>query len=107
MQVRRAGRGSISVAIAGLITAGAVVFKVQAQQPGPSVAAPAAASGLPHAALVEEYCISCHDEDKKKGELSFELIAEDDVARHPDVWEKVIRKLRARQMPPVGKSRPD
>ena len=26
---------------------------------------------------------------------------------NPDVWEKVVRKLRARQMPPVGKERPD
>ena len=30
------------------------------------------------------------------------------MSRHPDVWEKVVRKLRARQMPPVGqKDRPD
>ena len=29
------------------------------------------------------------------------------VAEHPEVWEKVVRKLRARQMPPVGKPRPD
>ena len=29
------------------------------------------------------------------------------MSRHPDVWEKVVRKLRARQMPPVGKERPD
>jgi hypothetical protein len=29
------------------------------------------------------------------------------VPRHADVWEKVVRKLRARQMPPVGKERPD
>src|SRR5262249_13308692 len=31
----------------------------------------------------------------------------DEIARHPDVWEKVVRKLRARQMPPVGRSRPN
>ena len=29
------------------------------------------------------------------------------MAEHPAVWEKVVRKLRARQMPPVGKPRPN
>jgi hypothetical protein len=36
-----------------------------------------------------------------------EAIAGQDIAQHPEVWEKVVRKLRARQMPPVGKSRPN
>ena len=45
---------------------------------------------------------SCHDEDEKKGGLALDTVARHDVAQHPDVWEKVVRKLRARQMPPVG-----
>jgi mono/diheme cytochrome c family protein len=57
-------------------------------------------------ALVDEYCLVCHDDDKEKGGLSLEKVAELDVAQHPEIWEKVIRKLRARQMPPVGKTRP-
>ncbi|MEO8180683.1 MAG: DUF1587 domain-containing protein [Deltaproteobacteria bacterium] len=93
---------------------------------GVHAAAPAAVTRLhPHLSLVNEYCLSCHDderkkgglsleaiagrdiEDQKKGELSLEVIAGDDIAQHPDVWEKVVRKLRARQMPPVGRSRPN
>jgi Protein of unknown function (DUF1592)/Protein of unknown function (DUF1588)/Protein of unknown function (DUF1585)/Protein of unknown function (DUF1587)/Protein of unknown function (DUF1595)/Cytochrome C oxidase, cbb3-type, subunit III len=67
-------------------------------------ASPAAA---PHMALVDEYCVACHDEFEKKGNLALDSI-DADVAKHPDVWEKVVRKLRARQMPPVGrKERPD
>jgi hypothetical protein len=31
----------------------------------------------------------------------------ENVSADPDAWEKVIRKLRARQMPPVGAPRPD
>src|SRR6185436_15059969 len=61
----------------------------------------------PHVALVDEYCLSCHDKDHEKGKLVLETIAEDSVAEHPEVWEKVVRKLRARLMPPVGKERPD
>src|SRR5689334_355267 len=66
----------------------------------------ASAAG-PHIALVDEYCLSCHDKDHEKGGLVLENIADQDVAEHAEVWEKVVRKLRARLMPPVGKERPD
>ncbi len=53
------------------------------------------------------YRLTCHDEDEKKGGLALDTVAAD-VSRHQEVWEKVVRKLRARQMPPVGrKERPD
>jgi hypothetical protein len=39
--------------------------------------------------------------------LSLESLASDEVSKHPDVWEKVVRKLRTRQMPPMGEPRPD
>ncbi|HEU0009846.1 MAG TPA: DUF1587 domain-containing protein, partial [Verrucomicrobiae bacterium] len=42
----------------------------------------------------------------KKGGLALDRISIDDVAQHPDEWERVIRKLRTRQMPPLGKDRP-
>ena len=31
----------------------------------------------------------------------------DDVGQAPEMWEKVVRKLRAGAMPPVGSPRPD
>jgi hypothetical protein len=99
----RAGKGSIAVGMAGLLGAASFAFTVKAQQPSHGPLATAA----PHVSLVDDYCLSCHDEDHKKGGLELESVAADDVPRHPDVWEKVVRKLRARQMPPVGKERPD
>ena len=71
----------------------------QAQQPS---------SPLPRAvkSVVNQYCVSCHDAEVKKGGLDLERISIDEVARHPKEWEQVIRKLRTRQMPPVGKERP-
>ena len=100
MGVCTAGRASIAVCVAGLLLAGSVGFTLNAQQKpaGPSLPAD------PRLPLVEEYCVSCHDEDKKKGNLALDTVAAHDVAQHPDVWEKVVRKLRARQMPPVGKA---
>ena len=69
-------------------------------------------SSEPHSAalipsLVEQYCANCHDSELKKGNLDLESIASEDITRHSDVWEKAVRRLRARQMPPADKKRPD
>src|SRR6185295_12851792 len=48
----------------------------------------------------------CHGTDKPKGDLDLETLLKDDPARHASAWEKVVRRLRTRQMPPAGKSRP-
>ena len=95
---------AISAGAAGLVFAAGLIFSLEARLPA---AAPVVTPAGAHRALVDEYCLSCHDSDKKKGDLSLDAIAGEDVTRHPDVWEKVVRKLRARQMPPVGKPRPD
>src|SRR6185437_3035529 len=60
----------------------------------------------PTRAMVNQYCLDCHDGSIKKGNLDLESLAGDDVAPFSGEWEKVVRKLRARQMPPVGKDRP-
>jgi mono/diheme cytochrome c family protein len=96
-------RASISIGTTGVLAAAGFVFTLEAQQPPPDRPVAAAA----HHALIDEYCVSCHDEDKKKADLALDTVATQEVARHPEVWEKVIRKLRARQMPPIGKPRPD
>jgi mono/diheme cytochrome c family protein len=56
--------------------------------------------------VVNQYCVSCHDADMKKGGLDLDRISRDDLTKHAEAWEKVVRKMRARQMPPVGKDRP-
>jgi len=57
--------------------------------------------------LVSSYCLSCHNNNSKAGNLELDAIAGQPIAEHWDVWEKVDRKLRARQMPPPGARRPD
>ena len=73
-----------------------------------STAAQPASSSLPAPvkSVVNQYCVSCHDADAKKGGLDLEHISLDDVTQHSEDWEHVVRKLRARQMPPIGKDRP-
>ena len=76
-----------------------------------SCAASAAAAEQPVAgavrAMVGKFCVECHGADAAKGGLNLEKILPEDVSQHSDAWEKVVRKLNARHMPPIGKPRPD
>jgi mono/diheme cytochrome c family protein len=56
--------------------------------------------------VIEQYCLTCHDDDKQKGELTLEAFDPEKVDAHPEVAEKVVRKLRAQMMPPPGEDRP-
>ncbi|MCC6366906.1 MAG: DUF1592 domain-containing protein [Bryobacterales bacterium] len=58
-------------------------------------------------ALVGQYCMACHSKRVRSGNLALEGVPAGDPAARPDVWEKVIRKLRAGEMPPPGMPRPD
>jgi hypothetical protein len=58
-------------------------------------------------AVVDRYCVSCHDADRTEGGLNLAAVATHEVGQHPDVWEKVARRMQRRQMPPAGKRRPD
>src|SRR4051812_26038566 len=57
-------------------------------------------------AVVGQFCVGCHGPDAPRGDLDLASVASEPVARHPLVWEKVVRRLRAGQMPPDGRKRP-
>jgi mono/diheme cytochrome c family protein len=59
------------------------------------------------AALVKTYCAGCHNDRTRSGELSLEHADLTNIPQHPELWEKVIRKVRAGMMPPAGMPRPD
>ena len=61
----------------------------------------------PEQSLVNRYCLGCHNDRALQGGLSLEAAPLDDVAGHAEVWERVVRKLRAGAMPPEGSPRPD
>ena len=58
-------------------------------------------------AVVERYCLSCHNSRTRTAGLALDTIAEAALPDHTEVWERVVRKLRARQMPPAAARRPD
>lgn len=73
-----------------------------------TLAASAVAAPLPTTvkSAVSQYCLDCHDGEVKKGNFDLGKILKDDLQPHSVEWERVVRKLAARQMPPVGKDRP-
>jgi mono/diheme cytochrome c family protein len=58
-------------------------------------------------AVLDRYCVTCHNEKLKTAGLALDRTDLDRVGESAQMWEKVVRKLRAGQMPPVGMPRPD
>src|SRR5262249_34949879 len=50
--------------------------------------------------FVERFCLECHDSSVKTAGLTLDDLKSTEIAQHGNVWEKVARKLAARQMPP-------
>src|SRR6516164_9468860 len=55
---------------------------------------------------IETYCLNCHNEGARFGNLALDQLSAESVAEHPEIFEKVVRKLRGRQMPPPGSIQP-
>jgi cytochrome c5 len=72
-----------------------------------SAPAVAAASDAQSKQLLARYCVGCHSDRLKTADLSLQAVDVDNIGRDAAVWEKVLRKLRAGAMPPVGRPRPD
>jgi mono/diheme cytochrome c family protein len=71
-------------------------------------AAPAAASALESAQqTVTQTCIGCHSDRAKAGGLSLQAFSVAAAGNDLETTEKMIRKLRAGQMPPAGSRRPE
>ncbi|HXD72760.1 MAG TPA: DUF1592 domain-containing protein [Vicinamibacterales bacterium] len=56
---------------------------------------------------IKQYCVTCHNDRLKTSGLSLEKADAAHPALDPEMWEKVVRKLQARAMPPQGARRPD
>src|SRR5689334_3853477 len=67
----------------------------------------AAAQDPPARAVLDRYCVGCHNDKLKNGGLTLTAASAKTPADNPELWEKVVRKLRPRYMPPAGLRRPD
>src|SRR5262245_19605570 len=69
--------------------------------------APAGAEASTSRVLLDKYCVGCHNEKRATAGLAFDTADVTKVADRPEIWERVIRKLRLGAMPPLGMPRPD
>src|SRR5262245_2511953 len=58
-------------------------------------------------AVLDRYCVSCHNTRTRTGGLALDTVDVARVGPDAETWEKVVRKLRGRMMPPPGVPRPD
>jgi mono/diheme cytochrome c family protein len=92
----------------GLVLAASVIALLHA---APAVAQKATPQVSPQHALINRYCVTCHNEKAKTAGLMLDRLGPDldgaSVGPHAETWEKVVRKLRVGAMPPQGMPRPD
>ena len=82
---------------------GVCVGATGAEQPQ----ARAATADSSQRALLDEYCVRCHNTRRLVGGLALDTVDPDDVGPDAEVWERALRKLQARAMPPAGSPRPE
>ncbi len=100
MNLRNASRlclGAIAIGVA------AYAFQQPASAPKKPVSRPTPQT---EKAVLDQYCVTCHDDQTKTANFSLENADLASAGDHPEIWEKVIRKLRAGMMPPAGMPRP-
>src|SRR5499425_1160530 len=83
----------ISCAV-GIVSADSKVFSQPANQVAPQP--------VSQWSTIQTYCFGCHNEGVRAGNLLLDQLGAESVAQHPEIFEKAVRKLRGRQMPPPG-----
>ncbi len=79
-------------------------FHLPAQQRAqPAKAAPV----IPDRGMLDEYCVTCHNQRAKTAGLTFDTMDLSHAGADAGVWERAVRKLRGGMMPPPGSPRPD
>jgi len=95
--------GTVSFLAAAIV--GLAVVPGGAQQPGQAEAKPGATTAKP--VLLNQYCITCHNQRLKTAGLLLDSMDFEHVEKDAAAWEKVVRKVRTGMMPPSGARRPD
>lgn len=56
--------------------------------------------------VIEQYCDKCHNTTDWAGGIAFDALSLDEIADDAETWEKAVRRLRGRLMPPPGNPQP-
>jgi mono/diheme cytochrome c family protein len=98
LQTRTLVLTGIALAMAALIPAATL----QAQNSNSSSSA-----ASDYRTTLQLYCVGCHSGPNPFAGLNLEPLDFANLEENGEIWEKLIRKLRARQMPPAGMPKPD
>src|SRR5262245_54252503 len=98
---------ALSVVVCVVVSGSALVRAGRAGQAVQPQAVAGRGRASPERALLDRYCVTCHNARLKTAGLSLDDLDIGAVGSHAETWEKVLRKIRAGQMPPVGRPRPD
>src|SRR4051812_37226743 len=60
----------------------------------------------PNRALVDRYCVGCHNQRLKTAKLELDVLDLSHPEKNALMWERAIRKLRGGVMPPPGAPKP-
>jgi hypothetical protein len=111
MSNRRFFAASSAFVLAGIAAAAAPASQSPPSGAQGRTAAPAvvrsADAAVPERAMLDKYCVGCHNGRAKAGNLTLQGLDTAHVAENAETWEKVVRKLRGGLMPPAGAPRPD
>ena len=109
LAIRRNPRRIIRLLVAALIAPPLVLAAGVAENSTGAAAASAGSVSAPPRqwGLIENYCFKCHNTEDWAGSIAFDSMSMSDVPENAEIWEKAVRKLRGRLMPPPGKPQPE
>ena len=96
-------RRMVLTCVAVLLSVGSPIDTAGAQ----GSASPITQSVSPQQAVLNEYCVSCHNQELATAGILLDQGDVDHPADNPELWEKALHKLRTREMPPTPMPRPD
>src|SRR5262245_47980800 len=103
LQTRTLVLTGIALAMAALVPAATL----QAQNSNSSSSAASSSAASDYRTTLQLYCVGCHSGPNPFAGLNLEPLDFANLEENGEIWEKLIRKLRARQMPPAGMPKPD
>src|SRR3984885_1809533 len=90
----------------GCIATVTVVLAAQTASPQAPSTPTRVADAPAERALLNQYCVTCHNQKLKTAGLELDKLDTAHVADNAEKWELVVRKLRSGMMPPSGMPRP-
>ena len=96
-----------SILLIAVIAVGAVIAAPSFQSAQTASAGQNSAATAAQLATIKEYCGTCHNDKAKMAGVSFDGLTAASVGEHADIFEKAVKKVRGRVMPPPNAKQPD